>query len=440
MNIAIIGAGATGLSAAFDLLKAGHNVTVYEAGEKPGGLAMGFKQPHWDWTVEKFYHHWFASDADLLRLADDLGVRNKVIYKNPTTVSYWNGGFYPLDSPLALLKFPGMPFLARLQMGAAVAYLKYLVGNGLSLENQSTHDWAQRWMGREAYRIVFEPLMQGKFGDAYYKQVNMSWLWARLKSRTASLGTFEGGFQAFFDALAGKITALGGDIRYGTRVERLVQDATTKTWGVERGATGFAPRSTLHAPTSYDRILVTTSPRLMSQFVPELPPDYLGTLTELKSIGAIVLVAALDRPLSPHGYYWHSLPKNEGFPYLALCEHTNFVDPKHFGGDRIIYCGDYLPATDPTFALSDDEIAARYFAQLPRINPRFQRDWVKQFWVFREAYAQPVPLLNHSRHIPPTRTPLSGLFFASMSQVYPWDRGTNYAVRLGREVAQAMSA
>ena len=436
MNIAIIGAGATGLSAAFDLLKAGHNVTIYEASDKPGGLAMGFKQPHWDWTVEKFYHHWFASDADLLGLADDLGIRNKVIYKNPTTVSYWNNGFYPLDSPLALLKFPGLPFLARLQLGAAIAYLKFLVSDGLSLENQSTHDWAQRWMGHDAYRIVFEPLMQGKFGDAFYKQVNMSWLWARLKSRTASLGTFEGGFQAFFDALAGKITELGGEIRYGTRVERVERRAKgeeREAWSVTTSPL-LAPR-----PSLFDKILVTTSPRLMSQLAPALPPEYLGALTDLKSIGAIVLVAALDRPLSPHGYYWHSLPKNEGFPYLAMCEHTNFVDAAHFGGDRIIYCGDYLPVSHPTFSLSDAEIGELYFAQLPRFNPQFKRDWVKQFWVFREAYAQPVPLLNHSRHIPPTRTPLPGLFFASMSQVYPWDRGTNYAVQIGRKVAREMS-
>lgn len=423
MNVAIIGAGATGLAAAFDLLKAGHRVTVFEASDKPGGLAMGFKQPHWGWTVEKFYHHWFASDADLLKLADDIGVRGKVIYKRPTTVSYWNGGFYPLDSPVALLQFPGLPFLSRLQMGLAIGYLKYLVSNGLSLEGQTTHDWAQRWMGREGYRIVFEPLMQGKFGDALYRQVNMAWLWARLKSRTASLGTFEGGFQAFFDALAGKVSALGGQIKYNTRVEGL---DSSDGWQVRAQGVGAE---------KFDRVLATTSPRLLTKLAPQLPKDYLGALTDLKSIGAMVLVASLDRPLSPQGYYWHSLPKNEGFPYLAMCEHTNFVDAKHFGGDRIIYCGDYLPPTDPLFSASDAAIADLYFAQLPRFNPQFQRSWVKDFWVFREAYAQPVPLPNHSKHIPATRTPLPGLFFASMSQVYPWDRGTNYAVQIGRQVA-----
>jgi hypothetical protein len=79
-----------------------------------------------------------------------------------------------------------------------------------------------------------------------------------------------------------------------------------------------------------------------------------------------------------------------------------------------------------------------YLSALPRINPDFDPSWLRNFWVFREAYAQPVPMVNHSQNMPSTRTPLSGLWFASMSHVYPWDRGTNYAVQLGRWVAQNM--
>jgi protoporphyrinogen oxidase len=85
--------------------------------------------------------------------------------------------------------------------------------------------------------------------------------------------------------------------------------------------------------------------------------------------------------------------------------------------------------------MSEEELRAHFLPSLRRFNPRFEPAWVQAGWVFREPYAQPVPFVNHSRHIPATRTPLPGLFFASMSQVYPWDRGTNYAIRLGREVA-----
>lgn len=433
MNIAIIGAGATGLSAAYDLLSAGHQVTVIEASDKPGGLAAGFKQPNWDWSLEKFYHHWFASDAALLKLASDLGVSDRVIYKRPTTVSYWNGDFYPLDSPVAALKFPGLSIFDKVPFGLATIYLK-LTSNWPSMEQTTAHAWASKWMGKGAYDVIWQPLLEGKFGDLY-QQVNMAWLWARIKSRTSNLGTFRGGFQAFFDVLADKVKAKGGQIRYLTRAEGLKWVEAKKQWRID-----LSQPFTISPPVNVDRVLVTTSPKLMGKLAPQLPGDYLGELTSLTSLGAVIAIFALDRQLDTRGYYWHNLPKTAGFPYLAMCEHTNFVSAKNFGGQHLIYCGDYLPTTHPYFSMSDDELRALYLPTLKRFNAAFEPGWVQNAWVFREAYAQPVPFVNHSRHIPATRTPLPGLFFASMSQVYPWDRGTNYAIKLGREVAQEMAA
>jgi protoporphyrinogen oxidase len=176
----------------------------------------------------------------------------------------------------------------------------------------------------------------------------------------------------------------------------------------------------------------------LTQFVPNLPIDYLAGLRELKSLGAVVAVFSLKRQLSERGHYWHNLPKRAGFPFLALCEHTNFVSAENFGGDHLIYCGDYLPTDHSHFSKTDDELSATFAPSLKRVNPNFDQTWINKTWVFKEAYAQPVPLVNHSRNIPSTRTPFHGLFFASMSHVYPWDRGTNYAIRLGRQVAQEM--
>lgn len=60
MKIAIIGAGFTGLSAAYQLLKQGHKVTIFEKDSQPGGLAVGYQEKKWDWTLEKHYHYWFT--------------------------------------------------------------------------------------------------------------------------------------------------------------------------------------------------------------------------------------------------------------------------------------------------------------------------------------------------------------------------------------------
>jgi protoporphyrinogen oxidase len=186
--------------------------------------------------------------------------------------------------------------------------------------------------------------------------------------------------------------------------------------------------------------MATTSPRLLTRLVPALPSAYLAQLHALKSMGAVVLILALTHQLSEEGIYWHNLPKGEGFPFLALCEHTNFVSPQYFGGDHIVYCGDYLVPGHEYFAMTHDELLERFLPALPRFNSKFDRSWIRKSWLFREPYAQPVPPVNHSRNIPDIRTPIPRLYFASMSQVYPWDRGTNYAVEIGRRTAQMILA
>jgi len=152
----------------------------------------------------------------------------------------------------------------------------------------------------------------------------------------------------------------------------------------------------------------------------------------------VVMTLALRRPLTD-GLYWVNMPKDQ-FPYLALVEHTNFVEPEHYGGDRLIYLGDYLEPDHAYFRMSHEELLEQFLPSLQVVNPAFRPSWVRKSWLHRERYAQPIVPVNHSANIPPLRTPLPSLFWASMSQVYPWDRGTNFAVQLGRQVAQVMLA
>jgi protoporphyrinogen oxidase len=158
----------------------------------------------------------------------------------------------------------------------------------------------------------------------------------------------------------------------------------------------------------------------------------------LKSLGAVVLILALKHQFSNKGYYWFNLPKTAGFPFLALVEHTNFVAPEHFGGDHLLYCGDYLESTHEYFSLTREELIGRFLPSLKSINPQFDASWIRASWLFRTPFAQPVPLVNHSKNVPSIQTPIENLYFAGMSQVYPWDRGTNFAVELGRKAAREM--
>jgi len=425
MNIAIVGAGPAGLAAAYDLTKAKHRVTIFEAAPHVGGLASGFKAPHWDWTLEKFYHHWFQSDKAILGLIDELGWRDQVLFPRPYTVIYYKGEFHPFDHmfsnmPLFLLRH--FPITDVMRFGLTGAYLRFSPW-WQSLEKYTADEWTRRWFGERMYNFFWRPMLVSKFGEENLPIVNMAWLWARLHSRTTRLGTFVGGFQAFMDKLAEVVRKQGGEIRLNSAVS-----------GIKKKQTGGFTVESASTRSLFDAVISTSSPAFMAQIAPDLPADYASQLRALKSMGAVVMVIALDRQLTK--YYWHNLPKEAGFPFLAMVEHTNYMRPEHYGGDHLVYCGDYLDPSHEYFHLSKEELLERFMPAFSRFNPAFDRSWVKDTWLFKANYAQPVPPINHSKSIPPLRTPIRGLYFASMSQVYPWDRGTNFAVEIGRRVAR----
>lgn len=427
-NIAVIGAGIGGMSAAYDLKKAGQAVTIFEASDHPGGLAEGFKEPHWDWSVERFYHHWFASDKHMLGLIEELGWSDQVVFPTPITVMYHKGKFYPFDSIKAALLYPGLGFgINKIRFGLVGVYLR-LTNNWRELEKFTTEEWMRAKAGNKVYETMWEPMMIGKFGEKWAKKVNMAWMWARLHARTTKLGTFKGGFQRFADKFAAELSAMGVNLRLNSPISSIQKVANSRLEITLKDG----------SKQSFDQVLVTLSPGLMAKMSPELPETYLQGLLNLHSMGAVVMTVSLKHRLSPEGYYWYSIPKQAGFPFLALVEHTNFLKPEYFGGDHILYIGDYLEVDHPNFKKSDEELKAEFLPHLKKINPAFDESWVNKVWVSKTPYAQPIPLVNHSKNIPAIQTPIDGLYFASMSQVYPWDRGTNFAVEIGRKAARLM--
>lgn len=451
MRIAIVGAGIAGLTAAGELAKAGHTVTVYEAAAQAGGLASGFRDERWEWPLERFYHHVFTTDTAIRELAREIGYDDKLFFRRRVTAQWWRdrgyamtgarsaaplpgtAGTLPLPVPDAvagvwsLLRFPALPVTDRARLIAVLAYLKYGVRDWRPLERTTAALWTRRFAGEGLYRAFFLPLLEGKFG-AYSDEVNMAWLWSRFKARSIRLGYFEGGFQGFVDALLVHVRGMSVRVELSTGITGL-DPLPSGRWRVEP----VSDRPDAPVAEDVDAVIVTGSPGLVSKLASDLPPGYLGQLKTLRSMGAVVLTIALKQSLT-NGLYWVNLPKDQ-FPFLALVEHTNFVDPDRYGGDHLVYCGDYLDPSHEYFRLTKEELLVRFLPALKRINPAFEPSWVRATWLHREPYAQPIVPVDHSRAIPSLATPLPGLFWASMSQVYPWDRGTNFAVELGQRVA-----
>lgn len=420
MEVGIIGAGITGLTAAYELGKAGHRVTLFEQAPQAGGLAGTFKDERWDWPLERFYHHLFASDDVVLGLSREIGLADRIFFPRPVTAIWQNGTMHPFDSVTAVLRYPYLSFVEKMRVGLVIFYLR-ASNNWQSLERFTAHEWLSRYAGQGGYRGLFEPLLANKFGEAY-REVNAAWIWARFHKRTQRLGYYVGGYQTLTDTLAEKVKAQGGQIYLNTLVSRVE---------------GQAPQIRLHTPEGpreFETVLATVSPQAMLHLAPDLPEGFTAQVRGLRSVGALTLILALKQRMTD-GLYWVNLPRG-AFPFLAFVEHTNYQSTEHYGGDHIVYLGDYPAPGTRHMQMSKEDLLEEFLPSLTQFNPSFDPSWIRTSWLFREEYAQPVVPVNYSQQIPPLRTPSPGLYFASMNHVYPWDRGSNYAVEMGQKLAK----
>lgn len=439
IRIGVIGGGIAGLCAAYELAgDSNAQVHVLENGPALGGLAAGFKgRDSWDWPLEKFYHHLFTNDDEIFELTERIGAADLLQIHRPSTDIHYQGENYRLDSPLHILLFPQLTLPQKLRMGLVLAYLKYHPRPPWrAFDRLLADEWLARRIGQTAYRKLWQPLLEGKFGP-HFRDVNLAWFWARIYKRTPRLGYFQGGFQAFVDRLGAAARERGVTIETGVAV-RSVTPLPAGGFRVESEEKQQEKGDAHRTARTFDVVLATVSPGLLQRLAPDLPVSYLSQLASLRHMGAIVLTVALDRPLLKDTY-WVNVPKAAGLPFLVLVEHTNMIDPVHYSGDHLLYLGDYLEPSHRYFSISREELLAEFLPALSRFNSQFQPDWVTGSWLHRATYAQPVPVRGYADMIPDLRTPLPGLYFASMSQVYPWDRGTNYAVEIGRRAAKLIA-
>ncbi len=424
-HVAVIGGGFCGLSAAYELGRHGIRGTVLESESMIGGLAGSFSVN--GVQLEKFYHHWFTNDIHVMQLVRELGVEENVILRPTRTGVYYANDFFRLSTPLDVLRFSALPVLGRIRLGL-LALRARRVEDWRSLEDMTASEWLKAMGGDEVFRVVWEPLLRGKFGD-FASDVSAVWFWNKLKLRGGSRGKggeerlayYRGGFAALAEELQVRIEGFGGRVIVSAQVDSLI---------VERGrvvgvlANGREVRA--------DAVIATPPLPIVADLVePHGRSDYAARLRRVKYLANLCLVLRLDRRLSET--YWLNV-NDPSFPFVGVIEHTNFQSPDLYGG-HICYLSKYLPESDPLFRMTDDEILNYSLPHLKRMFPDFCDDWVMDAYLWRARHAQPVVERLYSQLIPDSTTPLPGMYLASMAQIYPQDRGTNYAIHQGRRIA-----
>jgi protoporphyrinogen oxidase len=429
-RVAIIGGGFGGLAAAWELTRRGITPIVVEADDAVGGLAGSFDVN--GERLERFYHHWFTSDTHVAELASELGTEDRIVFRATRTGLYFANQLFRLSSPLDVLRFTPLSPTARIRLGM-LALRARAVRNWRALEELTAEEWLVRLGGREVYDVVWRPLLEGKFGP-YAGDVSAVWFWNKLKLRGGSrskgggesLAYYRGGFAALAERLAKGIREAGGDVRTNEPVRELImQDG--RVVGVRTDV------ESIYA----DAVLATPALPIVADLVaPYAPAEYVEQLHRIPYLANVCLVLELDRSLSDT--YWLNV-NDPGFPFVGIIEHTNFEPASTYAGRHIVYLSKYLTADSALYAMSDDALLEYCVPHLERMFPQFDRSWIRNHHVWRARYAQPVVVPRYSALIPRTSTPLGGLYLCTMAQVYPEDRGTNYAIREGRQVGAAIA-
>jgi protoporphyrinogen oxidase len=426
VKIGVLGGGLTGLTAAYELAKTGHEVLLLERAPYLGGQASTFEVE--GTRLERYYHHIFTGDVDMMDLIEELGLSDRMLWLASKVGFFRDGQIYDFVTPMDLLRFQPLGFWQRIRAGLVTVYLQRF-GDWRDLEDSTAQDWIRRYAGEQAYEVIFAPLLRAKFGE-YFDQVTMAWLWSKFKDRVGSrskgmtqelLGYMEGSFQPFIDALASRINAMGGRILTDTPVERLtIEDLKIKS-------------VTAGDVWQVDQVIATVPSFVLQQIAPDLPEEYASRLREVSYQSALCLVLKMKHSLSR--IYWLNI-SDPAFPFVGAIEHTNLIPAEKYNGKHILYLSNYVSQGDPLYPASAEELFVHYLPSLRKINPEFEKDWVEEMWLFREDAAQPVITCGYSHRVPAHQTPVKGLYLANTTQIYPQDRGMNYSVRLGKVVSE----
>ncbi len=429
-KIAIIGGGWTGLTAAYDLAKKGYDIELFEAGPVLGGLVAGFALK--DGTpLERVYHFLYTTDEHMIGMAKELGVADKLHFYPSSIGAFYDGKMYPFTTPKDLLTFGPLNLVDRVRTGLTGVRLLF-IKKWQPLTKVTAYEWLCKWNGKRATDLIWKPLLVGKF-DVYWDKITMAWLWTRIHVRQTSkqkgeqterLGYFDGGFQVMVKRWQEELQKLGANIHTNAKIGSI-----TEVDG--KPALTFEGKQ-----KKYDAILSALPSNAfarLGQGHPQMTKAYAKKLNSIDYLGAALMVFTTKKPLTDK--YWHQI-HDKNAPFLVLLSLDALVGTKKTNGHHIYYIGDYTQNDSKLMQMTDDQVRQKWFAGVKKLFPEFKESDVEESYVFKFRNAQHIVGIGYEDKIPDMRTPLNGVYLANFSQIFPEDRGTNYAVRDGKKVAQ----
>lgn len=434
-KVAIIGAGYTGLTIAYYLVQHGCDVTIFEKEDFVGGLASSFELD--GLSMEKIWHFLYLSDDKALELAERLGIKDKLVFHDSTVSTYYDGKLYPFMSPVDLLKFKPLSFLNRIRTGLVAVYLKK-IKNWEPLTKITAYEWLKKYAGKQATEVIWKPLLKGKFAK-YYDKVLMSWLWGRIKVRIDSqedsgekLGYFQGGFGLLTDRLVEEIEKGGGKIKTGFKIDKILTEKNKVA--VSYLSTNSVDEHSV-SEKKFDKVVVTTPSSVFADLIKDndsVNPLYLKKLKSIQYVGAVVMVFSSSQKISP--YYWHNI-NDEDMPFLVFLANSELAGKETYDGKNIYYIGFYAEHEHKYFKEDPEKIMSEWLSALKKIFSDFDEKQITDKRLFKFKNAQHIVDMNYRAKIPAHKTPLQNIYLSNFSQIYPEDRGLNFAIRDGEKIA-----
>lgn len=413
-----------GLAAAYHALKAGHEVIVFEADSIPGGMAA-----HLDFdglSIERFYHFICKADQPTFDLMTELGIDNKLRWRD-TLMGYFMGGkMHRWGDPVALLTFPHLDLISKFRYGLQM-FLATKRSDWSSLETRTAKEWFESGGGKRTYDILWRRLFDLKFFE-YADKVGAAWIWTRIKRIGTSrrslmqeqLGYIEGGSETLVQALVNAIEDLGGEIRCSTAVQEIA---------VENGAVKAV--RTAEGDELVDAVISTIPTPYVSKTIPGLPEDWKAKYDAIDNVGVVCVLLKLKRQISKN--FWVNIV-HDGIEIPGIVEFSNLRPVK----EHIVYVPFYMPSTHEKFSRDDAAFVDESMACLKILQPELEDEDLITSRVGRLKHAQPVCDAGFLSKLPPIQTPINGLQIADTCFYYPEDRGISESVRFGKMMAEAV--